>query len=79
MGHGGRQCGRSDGGQGLVGSVKATLSLALDHAYQPACQEIHIPVVPLDRIGFQVCMTPPIRPLVNLINTIVTETHVEGE
>lgn len=79
MGHGGRQFWRSDGGQGLVGSVKATLSLALDHAYQPAGQEIHIPVVPLDRIGFQVCMNPPIRTLLNLINRIVAETHVEGE
>lgn len=32
-----------------------------------ACQEIHIPTVPLDHIGFQVCVAPPLQPFVNLI------------
>ena len=32
-----------------------------------ACQEEHIPTVPVDLIGLQVRVAPPIQPFINLI------------
>uniref|UniRef100_A0A3Q3LV84 Uncharacterized protein n=1 Tax=Mastacembelus armatus TaxID=205130 RepID=A0A3Q3LV84_9TELE len=74
---GGSRAWRSDGGQpcrhstqGPVGSVKSGLITASACSYQLLARK-HIPAFPLDHIGFQLCMTPPMLPFVYLITPLV--------